>query len=159
MKAVVLGVLSLFGFASWAAAQTAVTYQKPPAAIEELLDAPLTPVVKPSPDRSQLIVQQLQSFPTIAEVAQPRLRLAGRRELASPSVLDPRCPPGAGVHRWNETTVLSSHFVHGEVTPLLVTRKRTEWYISSLSSPQTSESGRALAADSYTVVVLVKGMV
>src|SRR6476646_2505637 len=80
---------------------------------------------------------------------------AGRRELASPAVLDPRCPPGAGVHRWNETTVLSSHGVHGDVTPLLVTRKRTEWYISSLSSPQASESGRALAADSSTVLVLV----
>jgi hypothetical protein len=79
MKAAVLGVLSLCGFASWAAAQAALTYQKPPAAIEELLDAPLTPVVKPSPDRSLLMVQQLQSFPTIAEVAQPRYRLAGIR--------------------------------------------------------------------------------
>jgi dipeptidyl aminopeptidase/acylaminoacyl peptidase len=79
MKAVVLGILSLCGFASGAAAQTTLTYQKPPAAIEELLDAPLTPVVKLSPDRSLLMVQQLQSFPTIAEVAQPRLRLAGIR--------------------------------------------------------------------------------
>jgi len=79
MKVVVVGVLSLCGFASWAAAQTALTYQKPPAAIEELLDAPLTPVVKPSPDRSLLLVQQPQSFPTIAEVAQPRYRLAGIR--------------------------------------------------------------------------------
>jgi dipeptidyl aminopeptidase/acylaminoacyl peptidase len=79
MKVVVLGVLSLCGFASWAPAQTALTYQRPPAAIEELLDAPLTPVVKPSPDHSLLLVQQLQSFPTIAEVAQPRYRLAGIR--------------------------------------------------------------------------------
>lgn len=55
--------------------------------------------------------------------------------------------------------MLSSHGVHGEVTPLLVTRKRTEWYISSLSSPQASESGRALAADSYTALVLLKVMV
>ena len=79
MKAVVVGVLSLCGLASWAAGQTALTYQKPPAAIEELLDAPLTPVVKPSPDHSTLLVQQIQSFPTIAEVAQPRYRLAGIR--------------------------------------------------------------------------------
>ena len=79
MKVVVVGVLSLCGLASWAAAQTALTYQKPPAAIEELLDAPLTPVVKPSPDHSILLVQQIQSFPTIAEVAQPRYRLAGIR--------------------------------------------------------------------------------
>jgi hypothetical protein len=79
MKIRVLSVLLLSGVASWSHAQTALTYQKPPAAIEELLDAPLTPVVKPSPDRSLLLVQQPQSFPTIAEVAQPRYRLAGIR--------------------------------------------------------------------------------
>ncbi|HTF42785.1 MAG TPA: hypothetical protein VK641_02735, partial [Terriglobales bacterium] len=79
MKILVTGVLLTSGLASWTHAQTALTYQKPPAAIEELLDAPLTPVVKPSPDRSLLLVQQPQSFPTIAEVAQPRYRLAGIR--------------------------------------------------------------------------------
>jgi len=79
MKIVMAGVLLLCGIANWTHAQTALTYQKPPAAIEELLDAPLTPVVKPSPDRSMLLVQQLQSFPTIADVAQPRYRLAGIR--------------------------------------------------------------------------------
>lgn len=83
----------------------------------------------------------------------------GEARTRLPAVLDPRCPPGPGDHRWNETTVLSSHAVHGEVTPLLVTRKRTEWYISSLSSPQASESGRALAAGSYCVAVLLKVMV
>jgi dipeptidyl aminopeptidase/acylaminoacyl peptidase len=79
MKILVAGALLLCGLASWTQAQTALTYQKPPAAIEELLDAPLTPVVKPSPDHSTLLVQQPQSFPTIAEVAQPRYRLAGIR--------------------------------------------------------------------------------
>jgi len=79
MKILVAAVLLLSGLANWTQAQTALTYQKPPAAIEELLDAPLTPVVKPSPDRSILLVQQPQSFPTIAEVAQPRYRLAGIR--------------------------------------------------------------------------------
>jgi dipeptidyl aminopeptidase/acylaminoacyl peptidase len=79
MKILVVGVLSACGLVSWTGAQTALTYQKPPAAIEQLLDAPLTPLVKPSQDRSMLLVQQLQSFPTIAEVAQPRYRLAGIR--------------------------------------------------------------------------------
>jgi len=79
MKILVAGVLFLCGLANWTHAQTALTYQKPPAAIEQLLDAPLTPVVKLSPDRSLLLVQQPQSFPTIAEVAQPRYRLAGIR--------------------------------------------------------------------------------
>ena len=79
MKILLAGVLFLCGLSNWTHAQTALTYQKPPAAIEELLDAPLTPVVKLSPDRSLLLVQQPQSFPTIAEVAQPRYRLAGIR--------------------------------------------------------------------------------
>lgn len=79
MKIFVAGLLLLSGFPTWTQAQGALTYQKPPAAIEELLDAPLTPVVKPSPDSSLLLVEQPQSFPTIAEVAQPRYRLAGIR--------------------------------------------------------------------------------
>jgi dipeptidyl aminopeptidase/acylaminoacyl peptidase len=79
MKILVAGVLSLCGLASWAAAQTALTYQKPPAAIEELLDAPVTPFAGVSPDRALLLVGQPQTFPTIADVAQPRYRLAGIR--------------------------------------------------------------------------------
>jgi hypothetical protein len=38
-------VLSCLVLASSADAQSAVTYQKPPGAIEQLLDAPLTPQV------------------------------------------------------------------------------------------------------------------
>jgi dipeptidyl aminopeptidase/acylaminoacyl peptidase len=60
-------------------AQTAIPYQKPPAAIEQLLDAPPTPAISLSPDRSTLLIAQPQTFPTIAEVAQPRYRLAGLR--------------------------------------------------------------------------------
>jgi dipeptidyl aminopeptidase/acylaminoacyl peptidase len=79
MKILAVGMLSLCGLAGWASAQSALTYQKPPAAIEELLDAPVTPVVTASPDHSSLLVQQPQTFPSIAEVAQPRYRLAGIR--------------------------------------------------------------------------------
>src|SRR5215470_130697 len=89
-----------------------------------------------------------------------RVRMAGGGACSpAPSFLIPACRPGSGGHRWNEVTGLFSHAVQGDVTPLLVTRKRTEWYISSLSSPQGSESGRVLAADSYTTLVLVKVMV
>lgn len=62
-----------------AAAQTAIGYQKPPEAIEKLLDAPPTPVVSVSPDTATLLVEQPADFPTIADVAQPRYRLAGIR--------------------------------------------------------------------------------
>jgi hypothetical protein len=50
-----------------------LTYQKPSAAIEKLLNAPPTPVAKISFDHRMLLVEQPQTFPTIAEVAQPRL--------------------------------------------------------------------------------------
>ena len=62
-----------------AAAQTAVTYQKPPAAIERLLNAPPTPIARISPDRSTLLIEKSATFPTIADVAAPRFRLAGLR--------------------------------------------------------------------------------
>jgi dipeptidyl aminopeptidase/acylaminoacyl peptidase len=79
--------------AAWQAglAQTALPYQKPPSAIEELLDAPPVPVVRLSPDRTMLVVEQPETFPTIAEVAEPRYRLAGLRfspKTSSPSAQD-----------------------------------------------------------------------
>src|ERR1700756_1370295 len=58
-------------------AQTASTYQKPPAPIEQLLEAPPTPIVRLSPDRKMMLVEQPATFPTIADVAQPRYRLWG----------------------------------------------------------------------------------
>jgi dipeptidyl aminopeptidase/acylaminoacyl peptidase len=60
-------------------AQTGITYQKPPAAIESLLDAPITPNANISPNHALLLIEQPQTFPTIADVAQPRFRLAGLR--------------------------------------------------------------------------------
>jgi dipeptidyl aminopeptidase/acylaminoacyl peptidase len=62
-----------------ATAQNALTYQKPPAAIEKLLDAPVTPIARVSPDRKTLLIEQPATFPTIADEAAPRYRLAGLR--------------------------------------------------------------------------------
>jgi len=60
-------------------AQDALTYQKPPAPIQALLDAPTTPVAQLSPDRTTLLIAQPATYPTIAEVAPPRFGLAGIR--------------------------------------------------------------------------------
>ena len=73
-----LGAVALVSVVG-AGAQTRLTYQKPPAAIEQLLDAPAVPLVRVSPDRTMLLIEQPASFPTIKEVAQPRYRLAGLR--------------------------------------------------------------------------------
>ena len=71
--------VSLFALSSATLAQTATRYQKPPAPIEQVLDAPPTPLIAVSPDRTMMVVEQPQDFPTIADVAQPRFRLAGIR--------------------------------------------------------------------------------
>ncbi len=60
-------------------AQTPLTYQQPPAPIEQLLDAPALPVVTVSPSRTTMLIEQPAAFASIAEVAGPRLRLAGLR--------------------------------------------------------------------------------
>ena len=60
-------------------AQDALPYQKPPAPIQALLDAPTIPIAHLSPDRTTLLIAQPATYPSIADVAQPRFRLAGIR--------------------------------------------------------------------------------
>jgi dipeptidyl aminopeptidase/acylaminoacyl peptidase len=75
--AIAAAILTTLG--ATAHAQTALTYQKPPAPIEALLDAPPTPLVRVSPDHAVMLIEQSATFPSIADVAQPRYRLAGIR--------------------------------------------------------------------------------
>ncbi len=62
-----------------ARAQEALEWQVPPEPLPQLIDAPRTPSVVLSPDGSWLLVRHYQSHPTLAELAQPELRLAGLR--------------------------------------------------------------------------------
>jgi dipeptidyl aminopeptidase/acylaminoacyl peptidase len=70
-------------FASAAAAATNETveqvYQRPPEEIARVVDAPFTPSVSVSPDRTKILVLSRPGLPGIDEIAQPELRLAGRR--------------------------------------------------------------------------------
>jgi dipeptidyl aminopeptidase/acylaminoacyl peptidase len=54
-------------------------YQKPPAELAKIVDAPLTPIVRVSPDRSHLLLLERPALPPIRELAEPELRLAGLR--------------------------------------------------------------------------------
>jgi hypothetical protein len=54
-------------------------YLQPPAAIANVLDAPLTPLVSPNPTRTRLLLSERAGYPSIAEVAAPEYRLAGLR--------------------------------------------------------------------------------
>jgi len=80
MRHVAPTVLMLF--ATPALAQTAgsaLTYQQPPAPIADILDARPTPGASVSPDQKTLVLFQRSNLPTIAELAEPMLRLAGYR--------------------------------------------------------------------------------
>lgn len=54
-------------------------YQTPPKALQDLLLAPLTPRVSLASDGRTMALLQVQDYPTVAELAQPELRLAGLR--------------------------------------------------------------------------------
>ena len=67
-----------------AAAQADLKYQEPPKAIADLVDALPTPVVELSPagkagETRWMLIAQPSGLPTIADLAQPELRLAGLR--------------------------------------------------------------------------------
>jgi dipeptidyl aminopeptidase/acylaminoacyl peptidase len=54
-------------------------YQKPPKEVLDVLNAPVTPTISVSPRRDFAIFMQPVRYPSISEVAQPMLRLAGIR--------------------------------------------------------------------------------
>ncbi|NNF58845.1 MAG: S9 family peptidase, partial [Rhodothermaceae bacterium] len=54
-------------------------YQTPPPALAKLADAPATPGVSLSPDRTMMLLMEQPSLPSIAELSQPEMRLAGLR--------------------------------------------------------------------------------
>ena len=58
---------------------TEAQYRMPPKAIADLADAPPTPSVSVSPDSRWLLIMERPNLLPIRELAQPELRLAGRR--------------------------------------------------------------------------------
>jgi len=65
-------------------------YKLPPRVIVDILDTPPLPVGSVSPDRQWLLLLEQRSMPTIAELAQPMLRLAGNR--INPRTTGPQLP-------------------------------------------------------------------
>ncbi len=59
--------------------QLNVNYQKPPKAIADLVTAPATPLASLSPDKTMMLLLGRPGMPSIEEVAQEELRLAGLR--------------------------------------------------------------------------------
>lgn len=55
------------------------SYQKPPKAILDVLNAPGTPIANVSPTKTHILFLDLVRNPTIADLAKPMLRIAGLR--------------------------------------------------------------------------------
>jgi hypothetical protein len=55
------------------------SYRLPPAELQAIVDAPRGPVFKLGPQRKTALLVSLPGLPSIAEVAQPELKLAGLR--------------------------------------------------------------------------------
>lgn len=75
----ILFALMIWGSSTASWAQEALSYQRPPAEMAALLEAPGTPVVSFSPDRQWMALLQRPELPSIEEVSRPELRLAGLR--------------------------------------------------------------------------------
>jgi dipeptidyl aminopeptidase/acylaminoacyl peptidase len=75
--------LSLLAATAWVSAQSPQSatsgYLLPPKVIVDILDAPPPPNTDLSPTRDTLALIERASMPTLRELAQPMLRLAGRR--------------------------------------------------------------------------------
>ncbi len=59
--------------------QAQTPYQKPPKPIMDVLDASVSPFVSVSPSRDRMLLAQSTRYPSIAELSEPMLRLAGLR--------------------------------------------------------------------------------
>lgn len=92
-----LSLALVVGVSGLVAQQSApATYQIPPKAIVDILDAPPLPGVVVSPTREVLALLPRRSMPSIAELAQPMLGLAGTRVNASTNGPH-RAPQGTGI--------------------------------------------------------------
>jgi len=72
-------MLGVLAFAVTVRAQDNATYRMPSAALQAIVDAPLTPLVSLSPDKQRLLLLERPALPPVAELAEPELRLAGVR--------------------------------------------------------------------------------
>jgi len=75
----ILVTFVLAGSCILAGAQNINGYQLPPEAIVSIVDAPQTPSVQLSPDNQTMLLLHRPGLPSIADLSQPELRLAGLR--------------------------------------------------------------------------------
>ena len=78
MKTRILALSALITLSALSA-QAQEPYKLPPQVVVDILNAPPTPTVSVSPTRDRMALIDREAMPTIADLAQPLLRLAGSR--------------------------------------------------------------------------------
>jgi dipeptidyl aminopeptidase/acylaminoacyl peptidase len=97
-------------------------YRMPPAPVPQILDAAPLPQVNVSPDRGWLLFSERTSMPTIAELSEPMLRLAGTR--INPATYGPAGTPRTTGLRLKE---IASGREHAIQTPTDGAIASTSW--------------------------------
>lgn len=109
-------------------------YRDPSPAIVRILDAPPTPIVVLSPDRTKFLMLERPTFPPIWEVAAPELRLAGDR-------INPRT--NAQSRGTSYSALIVQPIVRGETRRLIIPWK------AKISSAMWAPNGQRVA---YTLI-------
>lgn len=99
MKKIYFLIFSLLTVNGWAQQG----YQMPPKSIADIVDAPQTPAISVSPSGEWMLLLERAEYPSIEELAQPELRIAGLR-------INPRT---YGPSRTSAYTGLKLKSVHG----------------------------------------------
>ncbi len=74
-----VAVATIAVLAPVAAAQESAGYRRPPREVVEVVDAPPTPSVVVSPAETHVVIAHRDALPSIAEVSEPMVRVAGMR--------------------------------------------------------------------------------
>src|SRR5215472_11877974 len=92
LRVSVLALVAITAGQLWAGDQPKVVrYQKPPKVITDVLESPAPPTALLSPNNDRMLILVGRRHPTIDDLAQPMLRLAGHR--INPATDGPHHPP------------------------------------------------------------------
>ncbi len=115
--------------------QAQTTYQKPPKAVLDVLDAPASSLVSVSPTRDRMLVATPVRYPSIADLAEPMLRLAGSR-------INPKTNGPHNSMRIVKLTI--KNIASGKETPLALPPG------ANLGMPEWSNDGKQFAVTNTT---------
>jgi dipeptidyl aminopeptidase/acylaminoacyl peptidase len=117
------------------AIQAQTTYQKAPKAIQDILDAAANPFVSVSPAKDRMLLATPSRYPSIAELAEPMLRLAGSR-------INPKTN---GPHNSTRIVKLAvKNIASGKETPVVIPPG------AKLGRPEWSHDGKQFAVTNTT---------